>query len=521
MLFSSRLLTLFVVLQVPPPATGSEDASLKAEAQAIIQRESKSLESLAARLAGSERVREAEEIRRLLPRARPKDGATRLALLPEVVVVGAKGLASVASGTPAANEAAARTWRAEVDKIRSQAASELFALAKQAATAKSPRYALAAVCLRDVLERQPDHPEARRLLGYIRYDGGWARPFAVSQLKEDRIKHSVFGWVPETWVPHLNAGELPAPGSRAQKTVQWLSAQEANELRSDWKNPWQITTEHFDIHSDVPLSEAVEFAQRLESFYDLFFTLMPDVVGDSVPLASRFRSPSLTGESNYRPHQVFYFATKDEYVEYLRPLTGGEIEDSLGFYNPPKPGKGNRATAYFFRDQDERIPVSATLYHEVSHQLLFETAGPNHYTKNAGNYWVFEGLGTYFETVTPLPGGSIEVGGLVGERLAAAQQTLAAGRFLPLASFLQLNQVGFNRADRIRDYYQEAMALAVFLMHWNDGAYRDAFLDYVHDAYRGRIKRTTGRSLEDRLGVALDDLDKQFRSFLSKAEIKR
>ena len=61
------------------------------------------------------------------------------------------------------------------------------------------------------------------------------------------------------------------------------------------------------------------------------------------------------------------------------------------------------------------------------------------------------------------------------------------------------------------------MALTVFLMQARRRAYRDAFLDYVRDAYRGRIKRGTGRSLEDRLGQPLRELEAQFREFLDRA----
>ena len=46
-----------------------------------------------------------------------------------------------------------------------------------------------------------------------------------------------------------------------------------------------IATEHFEIQTDVPLAEAIVFARRLEAFYDLFFTLMADVVGENLPLA--------------------------------------------------------------------------------------------------------------------------------------------------------------------------------------------------------------------------------------------
>jgi hypothetical protein len=512
-------ISLALVLQVPPPATGPPvSVELKETRRAIEEREAKALESLAASLTGDGMVQARAEVRRLLPRTKPRDGASRVTPLPEVVPAQGRGLASVSSGTgKPTGKGAAQAWLAEFQKIRFRTASELFDLAKRAATARPPVYAHAAVCLREVLQRQPGHPEARRLLGYVPYEGGWARPFAVRQLKEGNVNHPIFGWVPADWVQHLDRGELPAYSVRGQKQVRWLPAEEADRLRSNWENPWQIATEHFEIQSDVPLGEAIEFARRLEAFYDVFFTLLADLVGENLPLARRFRSSALIGETSYRPHQVFYFATKDEYVVHLRPSTGDDIDQSLGYYNPPRPGKGNRAVAYFFRDGDGQLPVTATLYHEVSHQLLFETAGPNAYTKNVGNYWVFEGLGTYFETVTPQSDGSLEVGGLVGERLAAARQSLSDGKFLPLEQFLMLGQNSFNRADRIHANYQQAMALAVFLMQWNDGTYRDAFLDFVRDTYRGRIKRSTGRSLEDRLGEPVRVIETQFRDFLARA----
>ncbi len=507
---------LSLVLQVPPPEIGPPvSVELQETRREIAEREAKALESLAVSLTGDGMVQARSEVRRLLPRTKPRDGAIRVTPLPEVVPPQGRGLASVSSGTgKPTGKGSAQTWLAELQQIRFKAASELFDLAKRAATARPPVYAHAAVYLREVLQRQPDHPEARRLLGYVPYEGGWARPFAVRQLKDGNVNHPIFGWVPAGWVQHLDRGELPAYSVRGQKQVRWLPAQEADRLRSNWKNPWQIATEHFEIQSDVPLGEAIEFARRLEAFYDVFFTLLADLVGENLPLARRFRAPSLTGETSYRLHQVFYFATKDEYVEHLRLSTGDDIDQSLGYYNPPRPGKGNRAVAYFFRDADGQLPVTATLYHEVSHQLLFETAGPNAYKKNVGNYWVFEGLGTYFETVTPQSDGSLEVGGLVGERLSAAQQSLSDGRFLPLEQFLMLDQNSFNRPDRIHANYRQAMALAVFLMQWNDGTYRDAFLDFVRDAYRGRIKRSTGRSLEDRLGKPVRVIETQFRDFL-------
>ncbi len=363
---------------------------------------------------------------------------------------------------------------------------------------------LASQCLRAVIERQPDHREARRLLGFVPHQGGWATPFAVGQLQKGNVSHSDFRLgTCRTGCPTSTDGELPAPPtSRGQKKTRWLPAEAADRLRAEWNPPWQISTEHFEIQTNVTLAETIRFGRRLEAFHDLFMTLMADILVDKLPLVRRFKDPSMTGEPASKPHLVYYFATRDEYVDTSRPDTGEKIATgSLGFYDPPKPGKGGRAPAYFFRDPNGQIPVMATLYHEVSHQLLFETAGPNAYNKNVGNYWVFEGLGTYFETVSPQADGSLEVGGFVGVRIEEAIKSLVGkGRAIPLDEFVAMGEDAFMRDDPI------SFSATSKRWPWRSSSCSGTmepiatpFLDYVRDAYRGRIKGSRTK-LEDRLG---------------------
>ena len=394
-------------------------------------------------------------------------------------------------------------------------------LAQRAARSEPPAYAAAGISLRGVIERDLDHREARRLLGYVPLEGGWATPFAVAQLKSGLVDHPTFGWVPADWVPHLDRGELPAPLARGQKKPAWLPAAEADRLRETGDPPWRITTEHFKIDTEVPLAEAIGFGRRLEAFHDVFMTVFADILGENLPLVRRFKQPKLTGEPTANPHWVHYFASRSAYLDFLIPLKGQAVADTLGFFDPPPQGSHSRSQAFFFRDPGGELPVTANLYHEVSHQLLFETAGPNAYTRNVGNYWVFEGLGTYFETVTPRSDGSIEVGGYVGPRFEEAIRVLAGeGRVMSLAEFNKLDQNAFNRDESIHFHYKEAMALAVFLMQWHDATYRSSFLDYVKDAYRGRIKGHNGRSLPDHLGQTYAALDAEFGAFLKDAQAK-
>ena len=501
---SGLIVILSLLGQVPPPALGAGAArELEAAKRSILAHEGGQLKVLAERLAKGGDEIAARQVRERLPRPVDPDGPTRFVPLPEVVL---------ARRQPKAGE----PWRQSLNEIESRSAQELFKLAQNAAKTVPPSYSLASLCLRAVIERQPDHPEARRLLGYVPHEGGWARPFAVQQLKKGLVSHPTFGWVRADWVPHLDRGELPAPPeARGQKKTRWLSAAEADGLRANWSPPWYINTEHFEIQTNVTMAEAITFGRRLEAFHDLFMALFADILGENQGLVRRFKDPAMTGEIAYKPHSVYYYASKSEYVDELRPSQGANIAKSLGFYPPPKSGGSRRMTAYFFRDPDGQLPVTATLYHEVSHQLLFETAGTNAYTRNVGNYWVFEGLGTYFETVVPQPDGSLEVGGLAGPRIEVAIKALIGmGQLIPLAEFIALGENGFNSEDEIYLHYQQAMALAVFIMQWHDGIYRDAFLDYVRDAYRGRIKHGAGRTLQDRLGQSYATLDGQFRAFL-------
>ncbi len=401
---------------------------------------------------------------------------------------------------------------------RLEAAAKLFELAISASKLSSPPLAFVDECLRGVLKRDPDHAEARRLLGFVRHgEGGWATPFAASQIAQGKVKEPPFGWVPGDWVAHLKRGELPAP----RGSGRWLPADQADALRRDWKDGWTIYTEHFEVHADVKFAEVIAFGRQLETFHQLFFSVMADVVGSELPLARRLKAPGLQPTVSKRPrHQVFFFATRDEYAEYLNPLMGVRAKESLGIYVPKKenPTFGNRS--YFFNDVGGQLDVADTLYHEVSHQLLFESSGSTDYAQNAGNFWVFEGLGTYFETVRTLEDGSLRVGGLVGPRIKSAKQRLVDRReLIPLDPFVAMGRAAFQGefGGDIFLNYAEAMALAVFLMQSQDGRYREPFLDYARDAYKGQFRNRSGRTLEDRLDRKYPDLQREFLEYLDRA----
>ncbi len=511
----ATLVGAIVCLQVPPP-TASNDASLalQAEFQAVLDRESSALSALAKRLVAEGKSAEADGVRDRIEPEPPRDGPVRFEPLPEFVPSPSKGLAN----RPVEPD--------EARSIRSASAKALFELASKAAARGVDRFALADECLRAVLKRDPNHREARRLLGYVEYDGGWATPFAADLLAKGQVLHPKFGWVSEEWVPHLDRGELPGTRFIRGKPTDWLPAEQADALRSSFKRPWQITTEHFEIRTNAPLSESIAFGRRLEVLHDVFFSLFADAIGrENLPLAQRFDHPSLKPVPPRTRHQVWYFADKSQYVAFFRDQLHQDESLSLGFYMPPREARARKipARSYFYRDNQSPIDAEATLYHEASHQLLFESAGTARYDQNPADFWVWEGLGTYFETLVPQPDGSIQIGGLVGRRIDEAfRRIVENGNYVPISDLVALNRDRYLNGDHgnaVYLHYPESMALVIFLMHHDSGKYRERFLDYVRDAYEGRIGG--GRSLESHLAVPYRTLDAEFLAFLKAADARR
>lgn len=497
MLPTTALLILAALGPTPQATKGkpAQDTSaiLLAERRSIREAEAKALARIAEGLEGME----AAEVRSWIEPAPPKDGPSRFRPLPEVVANATK-------------PATSPNWRAEALAAREAAASGLFALSGRAA--KIGRFSLADDALRAVLDRQPDHKEARRLLGFVPHAGGWATPHAAEKLKAGWVDHPEFGWVEASWVPHLDRGELPGliqPG----RPFEWLPTDRADDLRRDIADGWKIETAHFSIRTNVPLSEAIRFGRRLEAFRDLFNALLADVLGPNSPLAQRHAAPG-PARIPTRKHHIWYFASKAEYVHYLKPKHGEGVELELGRYDrPTRPG--GLGNSYFFRDPEGALEVDATLYHEASHQLLFESGARHDTEKNAGNFWVFEGLGTYFETVCPLADGTLEVGGLIGPRIRQARiRLLDKGQFVPIEDLTRLDQKAFDDESVIFLHYAESMALAVFFMQAEGTRLREPFLDYVRDAFKGNLRRGRGSSLELRVGIPYALLDRKFLAYL-------
>lgn len=500
-------------IQIPPPGSSdpAADAALSSpsqELESILAVERRTLEQWAegelpdtTRQAAGSILKELGDV--------PKDLALeglRFVLLPDYIPEG--GLAT------------ALEWKRskQLQQLRDTTVEKLWKVARTAAL--QDRFHVTDQALRAIVVHDTNQPEAWRLLGYVAVKDGWATPYAHAQLEKGRVSHPTFGWLDKEWVEPLARGQLPVGVEPRSRKVAWGPASEANAAHASWENAWEVVTEHFRVKSNVDFDQAVAFGRKLEAFYQFFFSQMADLIGPELPLAKRWRIKTMRPIASPIVHHVAYFAEKDQYVRELTPLEGESIAESIGYYRRPPQNasgrqRGGRGMSYFFQDKDGQLSVESTLYHEASHQLLFETAGRDRLEANRGHYWLFEGLGTCFETVQVIDGKEIRFGVPIGARMdVARQRVLKEHSITPYEVFEAYGQTGFNLKSKIYDHYAESMALTLYFLCGTDARTRDIFLDYARDAYKGRLRG--GRGLADRLGQKPGEIDEGLIRYLKK-----
>ncbi|MBI2825233.1 MAG: hypothetical protein HYX69_11165 [Planctomycetia bacterium] len=394
---------------------------------------------------------------------------------------------------PPASHAAA--WEEKFAALRREQAAALFALAQDAA--KSGHAGTAFLILPRVVREDPDHAEARAILGYEQVDGRWLTPFESHKAHDGQVWHERFGWLPADHVARYEAGERFYGG-------RWMSAEAEARVRSDPRRGWDIGTEHYQVHTDLGLEEGVRLAVRLEKLYDAWQQLFAGFCASEEQLARRFARQTAV-RSEPRRHKVVYFKSRNEYVRALEK-DEPKIGMTTGYYLAAK------RAAYFFAGEDFD---ASNLYHEATHQLFSEIRPVARDIGRDANFWIIEGIACYMESLVE-QGDWCLVGGNEAVRLQDARHRLVVDNYyVPLAELTTFGMQRLQHDPRIAMLYSEASGLTHFLMHDAGGRYRDALVEYLVAVYTGHDNRGT---LARIIGKSDGELDTEYRKFIEGLE---
>jgi hypothetical protein len=385
------------------------------------------------------------------------------------------------------------------------AADAAYAKASQAADAGDVSVALHEACRAVALN--PDHADARRLLGYQRVGEHWAGPYAQQMLKTGQAWRREFGWIKAADAPKYEQGLRPS-GSK------WISTEDDAERHASIERGWVVRTDHFLITTNVDRAAGAELAVRLETLYQLWRQLFGEFAMTPVELKARLDGKDSSKFAS-KPFHVIYHRTREEYNAALRQRQP-QIGITLGIYFD-----SDRESHFFAgKDQDP-----GTIAHEAVHQFFYESAP--HATRrltSTANTWAVEGVACYFESLVERdkndknePTRTFTIGTPEAGRIPAARhRRVVDNYYVPLADLAALGVTDLQRREDIARLYSQSAGLASFFMDYNGGVYRKPFRELLLAVYAGRdsadkVVSLTGRSFEQ--------LDGEYLSFMKSLPV--
>ena len=386
-----------------------------------------------------------------------------------------------------------RWWQIQIRHLETEYAKDLYLQSRNASSKGFPSYAYDLV--REAALHDSDNDQVRKILGFERLKNEWVTPFAATQIRQGKVWHEKFGWLPKSHTQRYEDGERYTNG-------RWVSAAKEQELRRDFNQAWNIHTDHYLIKTNVSLERGVEMGKALEDFYSVFnetfagFFMTPD------QLKKLFDGNG----KNSRPepkYVVHFYRTREEYLEKLRKFFPS-IDQTNGVYMT-----SDRVAHFYF---DPKHDDQGTLFHEATHQLFFECHPQRTICENH-HFWIIEGIACYMESFQR-KNGVFSLGGRnYTSFLKARQNLLEDNYYVPLAAFSDYGMQGFQTVPQpgLTKNYTQAAGLARFFMHYDSGRYREALVTHLTQLYSNDEQtRHQAAGLDELTGVDFTELDRQY-----------
>lgn len=379
-------------------------------------------------------------------------------------------------------------WTAALAQAHTQITQRPFKLMTRAADAGE--VALATELMWEALWFNPDHAAIRKGLGlvtlpakvraktelaptparaavtakridYDRFDPDrrWYSAFAAARLKEGLVWDTTLGWVNPKFRDRYARGGIFDIQQR-----KWVTLEAANAYHATPDRAWEIRTEHLLIRGTADLSVLVDAATQLEAFYREIFGIYANFFAAS----GRHDVLRLAlGLVEIEPLELWILRDRAQYL-----AVSGAPEWSGGVFIPSK------GVSYFFGR------VGQTMFHEFTHQILRVFTG-----RNDAPSWLTEGIAVFTQTAK-FNRGRVEIPGSRPSRTFTLEDLmkLDSGR-------------AWHAWHDSRDKpsaYADAGSLVTFGMNAQDGRCRADTIDFISDAYLGRLRN---RQMWDYFGM--------------------
>lgn len=316
--------------------------------------------------------------------------------------------------------------------------------------------------LHEVLAVDPDHAEARRILGWKKVGNAWRQGAAKALAKTAKEPHLELGW---------KAGKY-----------------------------WTIDTDHFAIVTSHSAKAGIDLGYELELVYEAWAQLFFDFWADGDALAQRFAGQ----EKRLCPNRKFKVVLCKSREEYLQQLgaSGDAAGLSVGIYLDDK-----RVSLFYAGEPSLR----STWRHEAVHQLFDESRrGERKPIARDGHAWIVEGIAMFFESLR-VDGAIGTLGGFDSERLQFARlRALGGDTVMPVQQLAGLSREKLQQHPDVRKLYSQIAGMTHFLVDGEQHARRPGLREYLKQVYAAE----SAIDASEALGLAFDDFDTRYRTYL-------
>jgi len=291
---------------------------------------------------------------------------------------------------------------------------------------------------------------------------------------------------------------------------KWVSAEKEAEIRRDFRHAWEIRTDHFLIKTNHSREQAMELGRALEDFYEIFFQTFAGFFNSPEQLKKLFNGTGPDARAAVRPYTVHYYRTRQEYIDALKAQVP-QIEVTNGLYLT------SDRVAYFYHDP--AADNQATLFHEATHQLFYESHSKARGIGEKDHFWIIEGIACYMESFRRGAQG-VSLGDPKYVRFADARHNLIqSDYYVPLREFSGMGMRDFQHNPQLVKNYTQSAGLTHFFMHAEEGRYREAVVTHLSQLYSVNDKqRQQAQGLDELTGVSAGDLDRDYADFCRRID---
>ncbi|OHB69915.1 MAG: hypothetical protein A2W23_06120 [Planctomycetes bacterium RBG_16_43_13] len=279
-------------------------------------------------------------------------------------------------------------------------------------------------------------------------------------------------------------GITPPPSAKAKTpTVKKIGAINKSPGGGAWDGAYELQTDHFTIHIDVPEEDGIKAAQNLEYLLDTMCKVLN------------------MDKSKWTERKPCYLFKDIKKFQQVRNSVGGPGMAVHGWAD-------SSGKLYCYVNGRGYAGLYWTYLHEGCHLILNVLLGDNT-PKNSADYWVVEGIACYMGSLKNKGDGTFTFG---KENHSMLKKTYE-NKKEQVAEMISWNEAKFYGKPDRGNYYVVGYGVCHYLFNVESGRYKNRFGEYIKTIYQGG---GSAGVFEKTIGISPKDIQEKLKGYIKE-----